>query len=194
MTWYRASVGLFIAASATAIVGVLTFAWPKLPSGWLWLIGASLGLLGFVAGAAAAFLSGPEDPWWKALATGLVLLIASYAAAPIASAISSATYFWAHRTEAERVAEILLPTKRASGSASGERCDGLDETGCTELAGALIAFGSKHASGGTRDGETRVRLSMYGDYAAVFCPGPQQDGCSYSWSVPMGGDWHLTPR
>ena len=51
-----------------------------------------------------------------ACALCLVLAAASYVAIPIASAISSATYFWAHRAEADRIAKEVQHLLQAAGS------------------------------------------------------------------------------
>lgn len=188
MTLRRLSIGLFVAAATAAVAGVLTFAWPAAPSGALWLAGVGLGLLGLVAGAAAAYASAPGERWWGPLAVGAALAVASYAAVPAASAVSSATYAWAHRAELDRAAAILLSADRASGTPTGTRCRGLGADDCAALAEALAALGAPIASGGTGGDGPRVRVWLRGDYDAVRCAGPS---CEAGWTVPIGGGWAL---
>lgn len=186
---YRTSVGLFVAAAALAVGGVLTFAWPSVPSATLWLIGAGLGLFGLVTGAAYAVTSRPPDRWWRALAIGAALLAVSYAAVPAASALSSLTFFWAHRAEADRVAAILLSAEDASGTATGARCRGLAQAECVALVGSLRDLGSTAASGGSARNGPLVHIWLRGDYSAVKC-GPS-GSCGHGWSIPAGGGWRL---
>ena len=188
MTLRRTSIGLFVAAAVVAVAGVLTFAWPSVPSGALWLVGVGLGLLGLVASAAYAYFSEPGGRWWGPLAIGAALAVASYAVVPAASALSSATYAWAHRSELDRAAAILLTAERASGSWSGARCRGLSAEDCAALADALVAIGSTVAWGGSGGDGPEVRVSLRGDYDAVRCPATS---CAYGWSIPVGGGWQL---
>jgi len=193
MSFYRASVGLFIAASATAFSGGLTLAWT---GGFIWTclaISIGLGGLGLGASIAAHYFTKPEEEPWKALALCLVLAAASYVAIPIASAISSATYFWAHRAEADRIARLFPDRDWASTTWSGRRCDGLSETECNEIAEALRSFGASIVSGGNRGGTRKVRLYMRGDYNALHCPEASASDCYFSWSLPLGDHWHLVP-
>ena len=188
ITLRRISIGLFVAAAVVAVSGVLTFAWPSLPSGALWLVGVGLGLLGLVASGAYAFFSEPDRRWWGPLVFGASLAVLSYVAVPAASAVSSATYAWAHRSELDRAAAILLSAERASGSWSGARCQGLSESDCAALADVLVAVGSASAWGGSGGDGPKVHVSLRGDYDAVRCP---SRSCDYGWTIPVGAGWQI---
>ena len=181
---YRLSLSLFAAAAAASLAGVLTVAGLSLPPGPLWLAGAGVGLLGVLAGSAYAFFSARPDRWWVPLGVGLALLVASVVATPFASAASSASYVWAHRAEADRIADVVLSHEWASNLCRS------DDAQCTRIPPEVFGNTFRAAWGGTRHGAS-VHLVVRGDWAARYAPEGVDSG---PWTIPLGDGWKLVPR